>query len=63
MHQLLDEALAHVKVRCEVENSIIATACEQRDQLAPGSEKSYQLTEISPSFKPVVSSILPYSAV
>ncbi len=46
MHQLLDEALAHIKVRCEVENSIIATAREQRDQFAPGSEKSYQLTEI-----------------
>jgi hypothetical protein len=46
MHQLLDEALAHVQIRCEVENNIIAAAREQRDQLAPGSEKSYQLTEI-----------------
>jgi hypothetical protein len=46
MRQLLDEALAHVQIRCEVENSIIATAREQRDQLAPGSEKAYQLTEI-----------------
>src|SRR2546429_328771 len=27
MHQLLDEALAHIKVRCEVENSIIAGSC------------------------------------
>lgn len=46
MRQLLDEALAHVKVRCEAENSIIAAAREQRDQLTPGSEKSHQLAEI-----------------
>jgi len=46
MHRMVNEALAHVRDRCAVEHSIVATAREQREQLAPGSEKSYQLTEI-----------------
>ncbi len=46
MHRMVDEALIHINTRCAVENSIVETAREQREQLAPGSEKSYQLTEI-----------------
>lgn len=46
MRHLLDEALIHVQSRCTVEASIIATAREQREQLVPGSEQAYQLSEI-----------------
>jgi hypothetical protein len=46
MHRMIEEALIHVNTRCTVENSIVEAAREQREQLAFGSEKSYQLTEI-----------------
>ncbi|HEU5381660.1 MAG TPA: hypothetical protein VFV38_40085 [Ktedonobacteraceae bacterium] len=46
MHRMVQEALVHVSTRCSVENSIVATAREQREQLVPGSEKGYQLSKI-----------------
>jgi hypothetical protein len=46
MHRMVEEALIHVRDRCIVENNIVTTAREQREQLAPGSEKSYQLAQI-----------------
>ncbi len=46
MRRTLDEALIHVRTRCTVEHSILATAREQREQLEPGSRQAYQLAEI-----------------
>jgi len=46
MRRTLDEALVHVRTRCAVEHSIVATAREQRERLVPGSRQAYQLAEI-----------------
>src|SRR5436305_4543682 len=46
MRHMLDDALLHVRTRCTVEHSIVATAREQREQLEPGSRQAYQLAEI-----------------
>lgn len=46
MRRMLDDALLHVRTRCTVEHSIVATAREQLEQLEPGSRQAYQLAEI-----------------
>ncbi len=46
MRPLLEEALIHIKGRVIVEASIVATAREQREQLALGNKQAYQLSEI-----------------
>ena len=46
MRHTLDDALLHVRTRCTVEHSIVATARELREQLEPGSRQAYQLAEI-----------------
>lgn len=46
MRSTLDEALFHVRTRCTVEHSIVATAREQRERLVPESRQAYQLAEI-----------------
>ena len=46
MRSTLNDALLHVKTRCAVEHSIVATAREQHEQLELGSQQAYQLAEI-----------------
>src|SRR5205807_745371 len=46
MRHTLEDALLHVRTRCAVEHSIVATARELREQLEPGSRQAYQLAEI-----------------
>ena len=46
MRHMLDDALLHVRTRCIVEHSIVATTREQFEQLEPGSRQAYQLVEI-----------------
>jgi hypothetical protein len=46
MRHMLDDALLHVRTRCIVEHSIVATAREQFEQLETGSRQAYQLAEI-----------------